>query len=358
MTKQTSAAVETGANQTTKPETLIFDPEGLAQAIEAAASAAEDDRDLRARVVTLLSDARDAGRVAIAAGIGARPRGARDATRAYTALTDALVMATWTVATQHLHRNETPTKGERLALMAVGGYGRGEMAPFSDVDLLFLTPHKITPWAESVIETMLYMLWDLKLKVGHSSRTIRDCVRLGAEDMTIRTAMLEHRPLGGDMALAAEFDTTLWRDLFKGTEREFIAAKLEERDSRHEKQGGQRYMVEPNVKEGKGGLRDLQSLYWIAKYVHHTDEHRRTGEPGRLQRGGIRHLLTPPKRFPVDGAHPPASGRQSCPLEQLTFDIARSRWPQPWATPTTGGRRAVEHGSCRTISATPPPWAI
>ena len=90
-----------------------------------------------------------------------------------------------------LHPLPNPTEGEKLTLIAVGGYGRGEMAPFSDNDLLFLTPYKITAWAESVIETMLYMLWDLKLKVGHSSRTVKDCLRMGGEDFTIRTAMLE-----------------------------------------------------------------------------------------------------------------------------------------------------------------------
>jgi [protein-PII] uridylyltransferase len=176
------------------------------------------------------------------------------------------------IATTVLHPNPNPTSGERLSVIAVGGYGRGEMAPASDVDLLFLTPYKVTAWAESVIESMLYMLWDLKLKVGHSTRTIQDCVRLGAEDFTICTAMLEHRYVVGDKELAQELDTTLWADLFKPSmERAFIQAKLEERDKRHEKQG-QRYVVEPNVKEGKGGLRDLQSLYWIAKFIHQVQD--------------------------------------------------------------------------------------
>ena len=151
----------------------------------------------------------------------------------------------------------------------MGGYGRREMAPFSDVDLLFLTPYKMTPWSENVIETVLYLLWDLKLKVGHSSRSIKDCLRLGSEDYTIRTAMLEHRFVCGDINLASQLNEKLWRNLFSGTAKDFISAKLIERENRHEKHG-QRYMVEPNVKEGKGGLRDLQSLYWIAKYVYQT----------------------------------------------------------------------------------------
>ena len=143
------------------------------------------------------------------------------------------------------------------------------MAPYSDVDLLFLTPYKITPWAENVIETILYILWDLKLKVGHSSRSIRDCLRMGREDYTVRTALLEQRFVCGDVSLASELNEKLWKSLFEGTAKDFISEKIKRKGNRHEKHG-QRYMVEPNVKEGKGGLRDLQSLYWIAKYVYKT----------------------------------------------------------------------------------------
>ncbi len=171
-----------------------------------------------------------------------------------------------------MHPNPTPTGAERLSLVAVGGYGRGEMAPHSDVDLLFLTPYKTTGWAESVIESVLYILWDLRLDVGHASRTIPDCLRRAQEDFTIRTGLLENRWLTGDARLAGDLSHRLWNDLFKNTEREFTEAKLEERDRRHEKQGDQRYMVEPNVKEGKGGLRDLQSLYWIAKYLYRVTD--------------------------------------------------------------------------------------
>ena len=225
----------------------------------------------RAAVVAHLKSAQAAGRTAIAEAFLADPFASRPATRAYTYLTDCLVRAALQTTQSLMHPNPTPTNSERMAVLAVGGYGRGEMAPFSDVDLLFLTPYKITPWAESVIESTLYILWDLKLKVGHSSRTVADCLRLGAEDFTIRTAMLEHRFLTGDMALATELDARLRKDLFQGTEREFIEAKLNERDNRHKRQG-QRYVVEPNVKEGKGGLRDLQSLFWIGKYIHKVQD--------------------------------------------------------------------------------------
>ncbi|MEX0310277.1 MAG: [protein-PII] uridylyltransferase [Tateyamaria sp.] len=225
----------------------------------------------RAAIVAHLKAAQSAGRATIADAFAAAPFASRQTTRAYAYLTDCVVRAALQTAKGILHPNPTPTRSERMAVLAVGGYGRGEMAPFSDVDLLFLTPYKITPWAESVIESTLYILWDLKLKVGHSSRTVGDCLRLGAEDFTIRTAMLEHRFLFGDAALGAELDARLRKDLFQGTERDFIEAKLAERDARHKRQG-QRYVVEPNVKEGKGGLRDLQSLFWIGKYIHKVQD--------------------------------------------------------------------------------------
>ena len=255
------------------PEGLITDPAAIFDAgavqasIAGAAETSADNAALRTETVRILRAANTAGRAAIAEAFAAQPFAARALTRSYTWLTDALVTTALDVARERLHPLPSPTAAERIALIAVGGYGRGEMAPFSDVDLLFVTPYKITAWAESVIESMLYMLWDLKLKVGHASRTIRDCVRLGTEDFTIRTALLEHRFLAGDEMLAAKFDATLRKELFAGGGRDFIEAKLEEREARHLKQG-QRYMVEPNVKEGKGGLRDLQSLFWIAKYIH------------------------------------------------------------------------------------------
>ncbi|MBM1816045.1 [protein-PII] uridylyltransferase [Pseudosulfitobacter pseudonitzschiae] len=249
------------------PPEDIFDAAAFAQALIKAQQDDAAPMDVRNAIVGWLQQAQKQGRAAIAEAFAKRPFAARETTAAYTYLTDQLVQATMTLATQVIHPNVSPTAGERLSLIAVGGYGRGEMAPFSDVDLLFLTPYKITAWAENVIETMLYMLWDLRLKVGHSSRTVKDCIRLGREDFTIRTAMLEHRFIGGDYALAELLDKRLWDELFSGTARDFVEAKLHERDERHKRQG-QRYVVEPNVKEGKGGLRDLQSLFWIAKYIH------------------------------------------------------------------------------------------
>ena len=223
----------------------------------------------RGKLVSLLKELKSKGFDRISFELSKNPLKARKAISSYAFLTDCLVTSAWKFATEIQFPSHNPTEAEKLSIISVGGYGRREMAPFSDVDLLFLTPYKMTPWSENVIETVLYLLWDLKLKVGHSSRSIKDCLRLGSDDYTIRTAMLEHRFVCGDINLASQLNDKLWKNLFSGTAKDFISAKLKERENRHEKHG-QRYMVEPNVKEGKGGLRDLQSLYWIAKYVYQT----------------------------------------------------------------------------------------
>ena len=225
--------------------------------------------DERGKLVSLLKELKSKGFDRISFELRKNPLKARKAISSYAFLTDCLVTSAWKFATEIQFPSHNPTEAEKLSIISVGGYGRREMAPFSDVDLLFLTPYKMAPWSENVIETVLYLLWDLKLKVGHSSRSIKDCLHLGSDDYTIRTAMLEHRFVCGDINLASQLNEKLWKNLFSGTAKDFISAKLIERENRHEKHG-QRYMVEPNVKEGKGGLRDLQSLYWIAKYVYQT----------------------------------------------------------------------------------------
>ncbi|MEO1307379.1 MAG: [protein-PII] uridylyltransferase, partial [Pseudomonadota bacterium] len=329
------------------PADQIIQPDHLWAEIEAAITGRTlcdetppQPSDNRALVLPLLQAAQEKGRERISDAFAEQPRAARGLVAAYAHLTDSLIKTIWRLVTTHLHPAPCPTASERLTVLAAGGYGRAEMAPRSDVDLLFLTPYKITPWAESAIEAMLYILWDLRLQVGHSSRTIRDCLRLGRSDFTIRTSLLELRYLDGDKDLGEELIARLWSDLFKGTSREFIEAKLAERADRHEKQGGQRYMLEPNVKEGKGGLRDLQSLFWIAKYVHRvqrvqdmvdlgifTAEEYQAFEAAETFLWAVRshlHLI---------------SGREA---DQLTFDMQievaeRMRYRDH------GGRRAVEH---------------
>ncbi|WP_349358792.1 [protein-PII] uridylyltransferase [Stappia sp.] len=181
---------------------------------------------------------------------------------------DEILRVVYDFALYHVYRVKNPSAAERMAVVAVGGYGRGTLAPGSDVDLLFVLPYKQTPWGEQVVEYILYMLWDLGLKVGHATRNVEECLRLSKSDMTIRTAILEARHVWGDKALYDELVTRFDETVVAGTGAEFIAAKLAERDARHARQGASRYLVEPNVKEGKGGLRDLNTLFWIAKYFY------------------------------------------------------------------------------------------
>ncbi|WP_112320490.1 [protein-PII] uridylyltransferase [Oceanibium sediminis] len=311
----------------------------LCAQIDAIVAQAPKPDDARAGVIEALRAYNAAERETIAAGLAQFPYVAKRATTAYTELTDQLIRAAWHYVTTALHPNPNPTASEQIAVLAVGGYGRAEMAPFSDVDLLFLTPYKQTAWGESAIESMLYLLWDLKLKVGQAVRTVDECIRLGQTDLTIRTALLEHRHLTGACDLSEELYTRLWDELFLKTGPQFVEAKLEERENRHNRNGGSRYLVEPNVKEGKGGLRDLQTLFWIAKYLNHAQE------PEDLVRLGVftaeemntfRHAEN--FLWAVRCQMHLAAGRAA---EQLTFDL-QVDVADRLGFVDTAGQRAVE----------------
>jgi [protein-PII] uridylyltransferase len=183
---------------------------------------------------------------------------------------DEVIRLLYNVASKYLYASDNPSEAERMAIVATGGYGRGLMAPGSDIDLLFLLPYKQTAWGESVAEMILYCLWDMGLKVGHATRSVDECIRQAKADMTIRTAVLEARFLLGDQALFDDLVKRFDREVTRNTAREFVTAKLVERDERHRRAGQSRYLVEPNVKDGKGGLRDLHTLFWIGKYVYHV----------------------------------------------------------------------------------------
>ena len=247
-------------------EEEIFDAPSIRSALEAELADLTEHRDIRAAAIAHLRAALATGRERIADAFSKCPRDARPIVAAYSYLMDRVVETVLDVATRYLHPRTDQTDGQRIAIIAVGGYGRAEMCPHSDVDLLFLIPWKETGWSESLVESMLYILWDLHLKVGFATRSIRDCLRLGRSDVSIRTALLEHRLIAGDTELALELSAKLRKELFRSSGPEFVEAKLAERDERHQRFGA-RYVLEPNVKEGKGGLRDLQTLFWIAKYL-------------------------------------------------------------------------------------------
>ncbi len=237
----------------------------------------------RKAVLELIKDTLSTGRAAIRAKLEEDRKG-RPCAERLAALMDAIISALFDYATRHVFRVSNPSAAEHLSLVAVGGYGRGTLAPHSDIDLLFLFPWKQTAWSESVTEYILYMLWDLRLKVGHATRTANETLRAARNDMTIRTALLEARPIAGDAALFTEFQTQFDKEVVAGTARQFIAAKLEERDARHARIGRSRYMVEPQIKEGKGGQRDLQTLFWIAKYYYQVSSNEALVEAGLLTR--------------------------------------------------------------------------
>ncbi|MFQ5972280.1 MAG: [protein-PII] uridylyltransferase [Alphaproteobacteria bacterium] len=223
-------------------------------------------------VLELVKDALATGRREIQLRFEARQATGVATVQSGAALMDRLLGLLYEAAAEHEYPSYNPTTSERLAMVASGGFGRGELAPYSDIDLLFLHPYKRTPRGEQVIEHILYLLWDLGLKVGHATRSVSECIRLARQDLTIRTALLESRFLWGDEALFQELQTAFQDQVVASTGLEFVEAKLRERDQRHKRLGDSRYVLEPNIKDGKGGLRDLQTLFWIGKYVYQVED--------------------------------------------------------------------------------------
>ncbi len=183
------------------------------------------------------------------------------AARQLAALTEGLIRSIFTYA---LARSGAEPD-QKLALVATGGFGRGLLAPSSDIDLLFLSDAEPTGPIRQVVEFLLYLLWDLGLKVGHATRSLADCLNVATADLSVRTALLDARLLEGDGALFAEFAARFRAECIEGALSAFLAGKAAERAARHQRYGESPFLVEPNIKEGRGGLRDLQILYWMAK---------------------------------------------------------------------------------------------
>ncbi|PZT88174.1 MAG: [protein-PII] uridylyltransferase [Citromicrobium sp.] len=244
----------------------IIDRRAIASAIEALV--VEHGDKARPHVVACLREALESGRAEMERRLLDRPSAGHAIAGGHAFLIDQLVRTIHEYVTHHLYPNHNRSSGEKLAIMAVGGYGRSEMAPHSDVDIAFLVGERRNAWCEQAVEAILYLLWDLGLKIGHSTRTIDEAMRLARDDLTIRTAMLEGRYVWGDRDLYEDGERRFARDVVQGNERAFLSEKLAERNARHKRMGDSRYVVEPNVKDGKGGLRDLQTLYWIGKFIH------------------------------------------------------------------------------------------
>ena len=314
----------------------IIDRRVLAAELEALAGSGTA---LRQAGAALLRPALDTGRAEIARRLAEHPSQGAQASAAQAFLTDQILRLLYDFTTQRLHVLSNPTTSERLALAAVGGYGRGEMAPFSDVDIAFLTPWKATGWSEAVIESMLYTLWDLGLKVGHSSRSLDEMVRLAKGDLTIRTALLEARYVWGDQGVYDEATARFDREVLAGTGRTFVTEKLAERDARHKRMGDSRYVVEPNLKEGKGGLRDLHTLFWIGKYLHRVGTVAELVDKGLLTAAELRQFQKAENfLWSVRGHLHSVAGRAE---ERLTFDV-QSEIARRMRYADRPGRSAVE----------------
>jgi [protein-PII] uridylyltransferase len=250
------------------PKAPFFDPMTLRVELTALFKGSDGPDDCRpkvlARLKALVADAHQGARRRLAATAKGR-----DCAEAMSLFHDELIRLIFDYTAAHVYYPTTSgSRDEKVCVAATGGYGRSLLAPYSDIDLLFILPYRQTPWSESVAEYMLYMLWDLGLKVGHATRTVSQCVSLARSDMTIRTSLLDTRFLLGDRDLFADFESRFRDEVVAGSAREFISAKMSERESRHEQTGESRYRVEPNVKDGKGGLRDLHTLHWLSTYVY------------------------------------------------------------------------------------------
>src|SRR5262249_22470360 len=158
-----------------------------------------------------------------------------------------------------------PRLNQQCVAIAQGGYGRGELNPGSDIDLLFLYPWKVNPYVETVAEVILYALWDAGLAVGHALRNIRECGRLAARALKVKTAILDARYLCGETDLYDAFDTRMIDEVWSQNPTHFFKEKLAESSERHARAGDSVYLLQPQLKEGLGGLRDLHTALWMAK---------------------------------------------------------------------------------------------
>ena len=234
-------------------------------------------------------------------------------------LIDALLCALLERAGTHEFPLANPTAGERLTVVAVGGYGRGELAPHSDIDLLFLYPYKRTAHCEQMIEFLLYKLWDLGLKVGQACRSITECLRLAKSDIGVCTSLLEARFLWGDAPTFEKLRERFDAEVVEGMGAVFVEAKLAERDARHQRTGDSRYLLEPNVKEGKGGLRDLQTLFWMGQFLYQIKDSAELVEHGVLTGDALRKFSRARRFLWAVRCHLHyLTGRAE---ERLTFDL-------------------------------------
>ncbi|MBI4968706.1 MAG: [protein-PII] uridylyltransferase [Rhodospirillales bacterium] len=328
------------AHAVAKPR-AILDRKALIGTIEAlAADPAISRGKFRPKLVEALKAALAHGRTEIRGRFESGRATGLEAAHATSRLVDQLVRVIHDVAVEKLLPQGVRTAGEQLTIVAVGGYGRGELSPFSDIDLLFLHPQaKPTAYTEQVVETILYLLWDLGFTVGHATRSVEECLRQAKGDMTIRTALLEARWLWGERAPFDQLKARYRKELAAVAPETFVEQKLEERNQRHERLGDSRYLLEPNVKEGKGGLRDLHTLGWIAKYLYGITDMRDLAELGLISVESAARFARARNFLLAVRAHLHyLSGREE---DRLTFDV-QSALAERMGYAARAGAKSVE----------------
>lgn len=197
---------------------------------------------------------------------------------------DAIIRTVYDFACHMMFPGSAPAL---LTIIAVGGYGRGTLAPGSDIDLLCLIPGKADARVAHIVEFLLYALWDARQKVGHATRNIDDCLKLAKTDNTILTSILEARFICGEEGQFGDLVQRFRNEIVKGGGRKFVAEKLAERDLRYTKSGQSRYAVEPDLKDGKGGLRDLHTLFWIAKFIFNANSTEELADKGAFTKSEL-----------------------------------------------------------------------
>ncbi len=252
------------------PPTQFFDPVELKKELEQLIAAANGPENARPaflkRVKEVIAAAREQARTELEAdGLGRR------CAAGLSNFQDDLIRTMFDLIVKYRCTPEERRQVADMAIVATGGYGRGLLAPGSDIDLLFLMPGNKGTGEAQASERLLYLLWDLGFKVGHATRTISQCIQLSLADTTIATSMIDSRLIQGNQELFSNFQEQFQRQVTAGNTRAFIDAKMAERDDRHQRSGDARYRVEPNIKDGKGGLRDLHTLHWLSKAIYGED---------------------------------------------------------------------------------------
>ena len=200
--------------------------------------------------------------------------GGREICQGRAAILDALLRHLWESAKQNLSA-QAQKEFPNMALVAIGGYGRAELNPHSDIDFMFLHDGQVAagkplPYLAKLIDGVLYPLWDIGLKVGYSVRDLEDCVKVANTDMLSKTSLIESRLIVGDAGLFAKYQKAVVGKCVVGYEDKYIAARLEDQSTRRSKHGNSACMQEPNIKSGCGGLRDFQNLFWMAFFKYRT----------------------------------------------------------------------------------------